>query len=59
MIWKNFFLSIFILLNLTSVNYSQINIPDKVKQGIVIDHSSGAVLAEKSADQKKIGRAHV
>ena len=52
MIWKNFFLSIFILLNLTSVNYSQINIPDKVKQGIVIDHSSGAVLAEKNADQK-------
>ena len=52
MILKNFFLSIFILLNLNSVSYSQINIPDKVKQGIVIDHSSGAVLAEKNSDQK-------
>ena len=52
MILKNFFLSIFILLNLNSISYSQINIPDKVKQGIVIDHSSGAVLAERNADQK-------
>ena len=52
MIFKNFFILVFILLGFASTSYSQIVIPDKVKQGIVIDHSSGAVLAEKNADQK-------
>jgi len=52
MIFKNFFISVFIALVFASASYSQIIIPDKVKQGIVIDHSSGAVLAEKNADQK-------
>jgi D-alanyl-D-alanine carboxypeptidase (penicillin-binding protein 5/6) len=52
MIFKNFFILVFILLGFVSASYSQIIIPDKVKQGIVIDHSSGAVLAEKNADQK-------
>ena len=52
MIFKNFFNLVFILLGFASTSYSQIVIPDKVKQGIVIDHSSGAVLAEKNADQK-------
>ncbi|MFM7983470.1 MAG: D-alanyl-D-alanine carboxypeptidase family protein, partial [Candidatus Fonsibacter sp.] len=32
--------------------YSQIIIPEKVRQGIVIDYFSGAVLAEKNSDQK-------
>ncbi|MEY3752053.1 MAG: D-alanyl-D-alanine carboxypeptidase, partial [Pseudomonadota bacterium] len=52
MIFKNFFISVFIALVFASASYSQIIIPDKVKQGIVVDHSSGAVLAEKNADQK-------
>jgi len=52
MIFKNFFILIIVVLASTSAAYSQIIIPDKVKQGIVIDHSSGAVLAEKNADQK-------
>ena len=52
MIFKKFFILVFVVLVFTSASYSQIIIPDKVKQGIVIDHSSGAVLAEKNADQK-------
>jgi len=52
MIFKKFFIIVFVVLVSTSAAYSQIIIPDKVKQGIVIDHSSGAVLAEKNADQK-------
>ncbi len=32
--------------------YSQIIIPDKVRQGIVIEHFNGNILAEKNADQK-------
>jgi D-alanyl-D-alanine carboxypeptidase len=52
MIFKNFFILVFIVLVFTSDSYSQIVIPDKVKQGIVIDHSSGAVLAEKMLIKK-------
>jgi D-alanyl-D-alanine carboxypeptidase (penicillin-binding protein 5/6) len=35
-----------------SIAYSQIIIPDKVRQGIVVEHFNGNVLAEKNADQK-------
>ena len=52
MIFKNFFISVFIACVFASASYSQIIIPDKVKQGIVVDHSSGAVLAEKNAIKK-------
>ena len=48
---KNFYL-VFVVIVFCTTAYSQIIIPDKVKQGIVVDHSSGAVLAEKNADQK-------
>ena len=48
---KNFYL-VFAVIVFCTTAYSQIIIPDKVKQGIVVDHSSGAVLAEKNADQK-------
>jgi len=36
----------------STIAYSQIIIPDKVRQGIVIEHLNGNVLAEKNADQK-------
>jgi D-alanyl-D-alanine carboxypeptidase (penicillin-binding protein 5/6) len=52
MILKKFFYLVFFVFSFFSTSYSQIIIPDKVKQGIVVDHSSGAVLAEKNADQK-------
>ena len=52
MILKKFFYLVFSVFSFFSTSYSQIIIPDKVKQGIVVDHSSGAVLAEKNADQK-------
>ncbi len=42
----------FILLFSANVALSQILIPEKVKYGIVIDHYSGGILAEKNADQK-------
>ena len=48
---KNFYL-VFVVIVFCTTAYSQIIIPDKVKQGIVVDHSSGAVLAEKNANQK-------
>lgn len=52
MILKKFFYLVFFVFSFFSTSYSQIIIPDKVKQGIVVDHTSGAVLAEKNADQK-------
>ena len=52
MIFKKLFYLIFATFLFFSNTFSQITIPDKVKQGIVIDHSSGAVLVEKNADQK-------
>lgn len=52
MILKKFFYLVFAVIVFCTTAYSQIIIPDKVKQGIVVDHSSGAVLAEKNADQK-------
>ena len=52
MILKKIFYLVFTIYALSSTSYSQIIIPDKVRQGIVVDHSSGAVLAEKNADQK-------
>ena len=52
MIFKKLFYLIFATFLFCSNTFSQITIPDKVKQGIVIDHSSGAVLVEKNADQK-------
>ena len=52
MILKKFFYLVFAIIVFCTTAYSQIIIPDKVKQGIVVDHSSGAVLAEKNADQK-------
>ena len=36
----------------STIAHSQIIIPDKVRQGIVIEHFNGNVLAEKNADQK-------
>ena len=36
----------------STIAYSQIIIPYKVRQGIVIEHFNGNVLAEKNADQK-------
>jgi len=52
MILKIFFFLVLIVVAFTTATYSQIVIPDKVRQGIVVDHSSGAVLAEKNPDQK-------
>ena len=52
MILKIFFYLVIAVIVFCTTAYSQIIIPDKVKQGIVVDHSSGAVLAEKNADQK-------
>ena len=52
MILKKIFYLVFAVIVFCTTAYSQIIIPDKVKQGIVVDHSSGAVLAEKNADQK-------
>ena len=52
MILKYFFYLVFAIFTFASTAYSQIIIPDKVRQGIVVDHSSGAVLAEKNPDQK-------
>jgi D-alanyl-D-alanine carboxypeptidase (penicillin-binding protein 5/6) len=52
MILKKIFYLVFAAIFFCTTAYSQIIIPDKVKQGIVVDHSSGAVLAEKNADQK-------
>ena len=49
---KKIFYLVFAVIFFCTTAYSQIIIPDKVKQGIVVDHSSGAVLAEKNADQK-------
>ena len=52
MMLKKIFYLVFAVIVFCTTAYSQIIIPDKVKQGIVVDHSSGAVLAEKNADQK-------
>ena len=49
---KFFFCSLIFLFFLCLSAYSQIIIPEKVRQGIVIDYFSGAVLAEKNSDQK-------
>jgi D-alanyl-D-alanine carboxypeptidase (penicillin-binding protein 5/6) len=51
MILKKIFLFTFFVF-LPSSLFSQINIPDKVRQGIVVDHSTGAVLAQKNADER-------
>ncbi|MSP06387.1 MAG: D-alanyl-D-alanine carboxypeptidase [Candidatus Fonsibacter sp.] len=48
---KKFYL-VFTLFAFYSTSYSQIIIPDKVKQSIVVDHTTGAIFAEKNADQK-------
>ena len=50
--FKKIFILIFAILIFSSTSYSQIIISDKVRQGIVIDHSSGTILAQKNADQK-------
>ncbi len=50
--FKKIFILIFAILIFSSTSYSQVIIPDKVRQGIVIDHSSGTILAQKNADQK-------
>jgi len=49
---KFFFCNLIFLFFLCLSAYSQIIIPEKVRQGIVIDYFSGAVLAEKNSDQK-------
>ncbi len=48
---KKFFLLVCMFF-FNTIAYSQIIIPDKVRQGIVIEHFNGNVLAEKNADQK-------
>ena len=49
---KFFFYHVFCLIFFSASAFSQIIIPDKIKQGIVVDYLSGAVLAEKNSDQK-------